>query len=266
MLNRRTFIASAAATAFLPRAAFAAPAGPRTFSYGAEKLDVYASPRDAGKPVLVYIHGGAWTFGDKRNVFALPELAERLGMILVSIEYRRLPKASIRRQREDVAEAINWVRANIGEIGGDPERLTVMGHSAGAHLGSLTVLDGSAGPVRGLLSIDTGAYDIYTLQHLNDGEFSPIYRRLFPDERDWDRLSPVSHIRRGSVPPVYVSWTKIPPHPQMSRMFISRLRAANAEVTAFDGSGYTHFSIVRTIGKRDNSTTESVTRFLLENA
>lgn len=266
MLNRRTFIASAAATAFLPRPAFAEPTVPRMFNYGPEALDVYASPRDEGKPVLVFIHGGAWTFGNRRNVFALPELAERLGMVFVSIEYRRLPKANIKRQREDVAEAINWVRAHIGGLGGDPRRLTVMGHSAGAHLASLTVLDGSAGPVRGLLSIDTGAYDIYTLQNLNDGEFSPIYRRLFPDESDWNRLSPVSHIRRGRVPPVYVSWTKIPPHPQMSRMFISRLRAADADVTAFDGSAYTHFSIVRTIGKRANSTTESVTRFLVENA
>ncbi len=266
MLDRRTFIASVAATAAMPWPAEAAQAVPRTFSYGAEKLDVYASPRDEGKPVLVFIHGGAWTFGNRRNVFALPELARRLGMILVSVDYRTLPQAKVTLQREDVAEAINWVRTYIGQLGGDPQRMTIMGHSAGAHLASLTVLDGSAGPVRGLVSIDTGAYDIYTLQNFNDGEFSPIYKRLFPEERDWNRLSPVSYIGRDRIPPVYVSWTRLPPHPQMSHMFISRLQAADAQVTAFDGSGYSHFSIGRKIGKRGNTSSETVTRFLLDNA
>src|SRR4030095_10355295 len=104
---------------------------------GAQSLDIYA-PKAAQKlPVIVYIHGGGWGKGDKREVGAKPQFFTSAAWLLVSINYRLLPAGKHPANVEDVAKALAWVHSNIARHGGDPARLFVMGHSAGAHLAAL---------------------------------------------------------------------------------------------------------------------------------
>jgi acetyl esterase/lipase len=95
-----------------------------------------------GAPVLLFVHGGAWTVGSKREQ-CLPmlfELATR-GWVCVSINYRLSPKATWPDHIIDVKHSIAWVKEHIGEFGGDPERfLTICGDSAGGHLAALSAL------------------------------------------------------------------------------------------------------------------------------
>lgn len=116
----------------------------RDIAYGPhprQVLDVYASPGGRGAPVLVFAHGGALTEGDKDRT---PELYSnvcwfmtRNDMIGVNLEYRLAPEAKYPAVTEDVALAVQWTRRNIEGFGGDPDRIFLMGHSAGAlHVGS----------------------------------------------------------------------------------------------------------------------------------
>jgi acetyl esterase len=104
-------------------------------------LDVYAPPSVTCAPVLIFAHGGALIEGDKDRT---PEIHSnvcwfmtRHDMIGVNLEYRLAPEARYPDVTHDVAAAVAWTRANIAKFGGDPDRVFLMGHSAGAlHVGS----------------------------------------------------------------------------------------------------------------------------------
>jgi len=106
------------------------------------RLDVWrlsTTPTDA--PVIYYLHGGAWTFGDKREQ-GRPMLHEfvRRGWIVVASNYRLAPRFPWPAQIEDATRALGWIKKNIATYGGDPDRVVVAGGSAGGHLASLLAL------------------------------------------------------------------------------------------------------------------------------
>ena len=125
----------------------------RNISYGPhrlQKLDVYRSsltPKNA--PVLMYIHGGAWVFGDKREQ-ARPMMFEfvRQGWVVVSVNYRLAPFDRWPAHIRDVTSALAWVKKNIGVHGGNPEHVVVSGGSAGGHLAALLALTSNSRELR----------------------------------------------------------------------------------------------------------------------
>ncbi len=105
-------------------------------------LDVY-SPRGANDlPVVFWIHGGGWQAGDKGDVKLKPQMFMDKGFVFVSTNYRLLPAVDMGTLTRDVATAFRWVQDHIGEHGGDPKRVLVGGHSAGAQLAALLCTDG----------------------------------------------------------------------------------------------------------------------------
>jgi acetyl esterase/lipase len=105
-------------------------------------LDVY-SPRDAsGLPVVLWIHGGGWQTGDKMEVQSKPRALMDRGFVFVSTNYRLLPAMDIATILRDVARSVRSVHAHITQHGGDPNRLFLMGYSAGAQLAALVCTDG----------------------------------------------------------------------------------------------------------------------------
>ncbi len=105
-------------------------------------LDVYG-PRGgtSGAPVLLQVHGGGWTVGNKRQQ-ALPlvmHMAAR-GWVVVAINYRLSPKSTFPAHIEDVKRSIAWIRENIADHGGDPDFVCITGGSAGGHLTALAAL------------------------------------------------------------------------------------------------------------------------------
>ena len=112
-----------------------------------QALDVYAPPTAAGqpaapeRPVLVYVHGGAMFRGDKRNVGAKPAFFCNRGWVLVSLNYRLSPAVAHPAHVEDAAAAVAWVTRNIQRYGGDPSRMALVGHSAGALIAALLATD-----------------------------------------------------------------------------------------------------------------------------
>lgn len=117
----------------------------RNIAYGPldrHRLDVWrmsTTPSDA--PVIFYLHGGAWTFGDKREQ-GRPMLHEfvRRGWVVVASNYRLAPRFPWPAQIQDATRALGWIKRNIENYGGDPGRVVVAGGSAGGHLASLLAL------------------------------------------------------------------------------------------------------------------------------
>jgi acetyl esterase/lipase len=107
------------------------------------RLDIYRSrlTPPTGAPVMVYVHGGAWIIGDKREQGKpmMYELVAR-GWVCVAINYRLSPKSAWPAHIVDVKKAVAWVRDHIAEYGGDPSFIAISGGSAGGHLCALAAL------------------------------------------------------------------------------------------------------------------------------
>jgi acetyl esterase/lipase len=113
-------------------------------AYGAEprqKLDVYMPRVPANRPVVIFWYGGSWQTGDKSDYrFVGIELA-KLGYVAVLPDYRLYPQVTFPLFDEDGARAIAWVEQHVQEFGGDPKRIVLMGHSAGAHTAAFLALN-----------------------------------------------------------------------------------------------------------------------------
>ena len=99
-------------------------------------LDVYTPEQaaDGRLPVMFWIHGGGWQVGDKTDVALKPKALTERGFVFVSTNYRLLPGVEMDVLVRNVAKALGWVSKNIANYGGDPRRIFVGGHSAGAQL------------------------------------------------------------------------------------------------------------------------------------
>ncbi|HEY3784776.1 MAG TPA: alpha/beta hydrolase [Steroidobacteraceae bacterium] len=98
-----------------------------------QRLDVYAPPGAINRLVVIFWYGGSWTEGSKAEYrFVGATLAEH-GFVAVLPDYRLYPEVTFPAFEEDGARAVAWVEHHVSELGGDPKRIVLMGHSAGAH-------------------------------------------------------------------------------------------------------------------------------------
>lgn len=104
-------------------------------------LDVYAPQSGSKLPVVVWVHGGGWMRGGKNEVDHKPTAFAGKGFVFVAMNYRFFPNVKMGDIIRDVAKATGWVRSNIARYGGDPSRLFLMGHSAGAQLAAILCTD-----------------------------------------------------------------------------------------------------------------------------
>ena len=148
---------------------FAAGAVVETAPYGEHdrhKLDIYR-PRGAGPhPVLVFFYGGGWEEGDRAAYRFVGAAFAAAGVLTVIPDYRLYPEVRFPGFMKDGAKAVRWVRDNVAPFGGDPGRLVLMGHSAGAHIAGMLAMDARwlaeaavpPGTVRGWIGL-AGPYD-----------------------------------------------------------------------------------------------------------
>ena len=117
----------------------------RDLAYGddpRQRLDVYVPDGLAGPaPVALFFYGGRWQAGDKDQFQFVGQALASRGFVTVIPDYRRHPEVGFPRFVEDGAAAIAWVRDHGAELGGDPEAIHLLGHSAGAHIAALLALD-----------------------------------------------------------------------------------------------------------------------------
>ena len=213
----------------------------RDLAYGsdpAQALDVYSlGPAGGHRPVIVMVHGGAWAFGDKdyRGVVQA-KVAHWLprGVLFVSVNYRMLPEQDVAAQAGDVARALAFVQAHAGAWGGDPQRLTLMGHSAGAHLVALLSADPALAESFGArrwsstVALDSAALDVVSIM---ERAHHPLYDRAFgADRASWARVSPLQHLSARSIPLLAVCSTLRPDQPcTQAQAYVDRARALGVD-------------------------------------
>src|SRR3954447_5127934 len=110
-------------------------------AHARQVLDVYSPKGAKNLPVVFWIHGGGGQTGDKTSVQIKPQAFNDKGFVFVSTNYRLLPSVDMATIVRDVAKSIRWVHEDIADYGGDPKRLVIMGHSAGAQLAALICTD-----------------------------------------------------------------------------------------------------------------------------
>ena len=217
-------------------------------------------------PVIIYVHGGGWIKGTREKIYNLDRFATQRGWMLISIDYRPVPRTNIDGQVKDVVRAINWVRNNISRHGGDKKKIVIMGHSAGSHLVSMVAAKRLGGKLRGVVANDVQAYDMVAYGGMR-GSLPHVYAAAFgSNPKNWIRWSPVTYVRkgpRGGLPPFMImySGSNYERRKILAKGFGADLKAKGARVTLFDGKRYSHGSIARGIGK-SAQVTSAVERFL----
>ena len=174
----------------------------RGAAYGSEQrqaLDLYAPGRKGGAPlpVIVFLYGGSWNSGLREGYgFAGRALAAQ-GFVVAVPDYRLVPQVHYPAFLEDSAAAVRWVRAHVADYGGDPERVVVMGHSAGAYNAAMLAYDGrwlgAQRPwLKGFVGL-AGPYDFLPLS-------GPATRAAFGAAEDLPATQPVNHVTPGGPP------------------------------------------------------------------
>jgi acetyl esterase/lipase len=169
------------------------------------ELDIYAPDGKNAAPVVVFIYGGGWTDGNKGEYrFVAAALAAR-GFLTVVPDYRLFPQVRFPAFLQDNAAAIAWTRANIARFGGDPHRLFLMGHSAGAYNVVMLTLDKQW---LGALGLDPNRDVVGTVGLAGPYDFLPLHdpelEDIFAAAGDL-RLSQPITFTRGDAPPLLLA-------------------------------------------------------------
>jgi acetyl esterase/lipase len=160
-----------------------------------QRLDVFAPKRaGAGRPVLVFFYGGNWDSGDRQDYAFVGRAFAELGFVTVLPDYTHTHEQPYPAFMKDGAAALVWVRDHIADFGGDPGRVAVAGHSAGAYIAVTLALDprwGGAGLNAGIGL--AGPYDFLPFD-------SPITERTFGPAEDLPATQPINHVRADAPP------------------------------------------------------------------
>jgi len=244
-------------------------------------LDVYAPPKAKNLPVVFWIHGGGWQTGDKKDVQLKPRVFVDKGFVFVSTNYRLLPGADMATIVRDVARSIHWVHEHIAEYGGDPKRLLVMGHSAGAQLAALICTDDRylkaeglpLSIIKGCVPVDGDTYDVpaiievaetrWRVHGLPPAKFG--HREKFGnDPAKHKDYSAVTHVAKDKgIPPFLLLY--VAGHPDVSaqaQRLGKVLKEAEVPVTLFGAKETTHNKINADLGGADDPTTKALFEFL----
>lgn len=213
----------------------------RNVRYGSDirqRFDVYAPPDAKGAPVIFMVHGGGWAYGDKSARGVTANKVSRWvprGFIVISTNYRMLPKADPLEQAKDIARAVAVAQRRIASWGGDPAKFILMGHSAGGHLVALLNESPSlAGelpitPWLGAVSIESGALDVVEIMR---GRHARLYDRAFGrDTAYWRAASPMHALAPGAAPMLVVCSIRRPAGCARSDRFAAKAGALGSRVS-----------------------------------
>jgi acetyl esterase/lipase len=184
------------------------------------RLDVYA-PRKCDKscPVMLFVHGGNWCRGHKNTYRFLGKGFARKHVVTVIIDYRLANETDYQGMTQDVADAITWTQSHISSYGGDSTRLFVSGHSAGAHLAALAILDRrylnqtvACESVRGAIMLDGFGLNMADYLRQSHDKKDSIYTPTFSrDTITWQKASPINDIHEGMPPFIFFTGGKTYP-------------------------------------------------------
>jgi acetyl esterase/lipase len=210
-----------------------------------QKLDVYVPTGLTGPaPVLLFFYGGGWTGGSRTNYLAFGQAFASAGIVVAVADYRLYPQVKYPGFVEDAAGALAWMHAHAAQYGGDPRRIFVAGHSAGAYNAVMLASEpkfiqarsGSLDWIRGAIGI-AGPYNFLPMR-------DPLYIDMFHGANNTDAM-PVYHVT-GPRPPMLLATggadKTVGPH-NTSDM-AAKLESVGSEVKVVKYPGVGHIGII----------------------
>lgn len=202
-----------------------------------QKLDIYLPNKEIlqkNAPIIIMVHGGAWMMGNKSNAAVVNNKVDRWlkkGILFVSTNYRISRKPNPLDQVDDIEMAFQYMVNNATKYGGDPTKIVLMGHSAGAHLVSLFSTSGDYAKNKwlGTIALDSAAFDLIEIM---DRKHYRFYDRVFGSDRDfWKKTSPI-HQLSGKINPMLLvcSSKRFDSCPQ-AEIFTEKAKGLGAEVS-----------------------------------
>ena len=170
----------------------------KTDAYSLErlKLDVYHPEGVTDCPVVVWFHGGGLEGGNKE----IPQQLKEKDLVVVGVNYRLLPRVTVRETLDDAAEAVAWVFRHIAEYGGDPRKIVVTGHSAGGYLSMMLCLDKKWLAAYGIDADDVMMYVPFSGQAITHYNVRKM-QGIPPLQPTIDEFAPLYWVR-GDCPPL----------------------------------------------------------------
>ena len=244
-------------------------------------LDIHAPAAAKNSPVVFWIHGGGWQGGDKSDIQIKPRVFNEKGFVFVSTNYRLLPQVEMSVLIGDVAKSLGWVHKNIAAHGGDPQRILVMGHSAGAQLAAILCTDDRYlkaegvpfSALKGCVPVDGDTYDIPAIittaemRNLAHGFAMPEYghrAKFGNDPKKHLDFSAITHVAKGKeIPPFLI--LHVAGHPDVTaqaRKFGQVLEKAEVPVTVFGAKETTHNKLNADLGLPDDPATAELLKFV----
>jgi acetyl esterase/lipase len=242
---------------------------PRTLACGADPKQAYdywpaAAAVPARPPLVVFVHGGAWSMGDKTSGTGKwkPAHFTAAGYAFASLDYRLVPQVRVEDEAADVALALRHLIDHAGALGFDPARVVLMGHSAGAHLVALVGTDErylkgvglSFASLAGVIPIDGAGYDVPKQMAGHSPPFlQQKYQAAFGSDPTRQRALSPTFVAGGSkgLPPFLLLHVQRPDGVAQAEELAAALHDAGAMVTrqGFSGEGLAgHLEINRRLG------------------
>jgi acetyl esterase/lipase len=252
------------------------------------QLDLYL-PATRDFATVVFIHGGGWAWGDRSQKFGGADVYGNIGRFLASegygsavISYRLIWKTDWRTQATDVARAVAWVERNIAARGGDPRKIFLMGHSAGAQLAMRVAVDswwlksvaGTADGICGVVTVSGAGYDMEdAVTERLDGDKNYFNQRFGgsvkekdddPTTRAWRREASVLHHLDAGDPPFLsvMAGQDYASIQRQMRLADERLQKLGLSKGFVIVPNVDHEKIVLRLSKNDETTSPPILEFL----
>ena len=241
-------------------------------------------PSGTNWPVLVFVHGGGWDAGDKDLRAGGADVYNNIGRFfalhgvgVAVINYRLQPQVNWRDQVHDVAAATVWTRAHIASYGGDPGRIFLMGHSAGAQLAAhvalnpapLSTLGISSNIICGVVSVSGAGMDLSDAKTYELGQKLPFYEKKFGtgEGAEWKRdASPVTYATSDD-PPFLILYARGESKSlkRQSQLLHDVLTSHRISSRIVEVPGQSHSIIVLSLSRDDKTAGPAILKFIEEN-
>jgi arylformamidase len=220
-----------------------------------QTMDVYWSAEGRNRPIVVWIHGGGFSHGNKSEVDRKPQAFVEKGFVFASMNYRLMPAATVEGMAADVARCVRRLHDKAANYGGDPKSIVLMGHSAGAQLAALVATDDrylraeelALANLRACVPVD-GRFTL-----VRGGAESPT--------------APARHVAAGkNIPPFLILYHDLgrPESAAQSTAFEVILKGAGVPARVYAAKGKDHTTINTHLGQADDPATGEVWKFLGE--
>jgi acetyl esterase/lipase len=213
-----------------------------------QKLDVYVPARNSApelKPVVIFFYGGSWQSGNRNDYRFIGEALTSQGFVVLVPDYRVYPEALFPEFLTDGARTIRWARDNVARFGGDPERIFIMGFSAGAHIAAMLALDRqylktvgmTPTQLRGVIGL-AGPYDFLPLK-------SDTLKIVFGPESERWRSQPINFVDGRNPPALLMTGSAdAVVNPDNTRRLAEKIKLKGGQVETVDYAELDHSDLL----------------------